>query len=632
MASRSRTTRSTAAHLPASATSLRSSRASLRPDPARAYEATATFEPGPGGPRFVLTHRPLRVAERGTVILAPPFAEEMNKCRRMVAQTARALSADGWRVVQPDLYGCGDSAGDFGAASWQQWVEDLQRALGAYHAGGELWLWGVRAGALLLPPLLEAIPDANLLLWQPAHDGAAVLNQFLRLRASAALLERNETADRAQLRARLAQGESIEVAGYPLSPQVANPLAAARLVLPPDFSGRVVWFDISDDPAEPLSASRQKVSEAWRAAGHRVQFEAVIGPKFWQTVETAEAPALIERTRAALAQTDERARAGSRDVGRGQPAPASSQRTIDEKAVWIACEGERMLGIVCAPRAAPTCEQAVLIAVGGPQYRVGSHRQFVLLARTLASAGYTSMRFDFRSMGDSEGAARTFEEVERDLQAAIDTLCNEPGVRSVVIWALCDAASAALMFGTADARVSGLVLLNPWVRSETTLATTHLKHYYGQRLLQREFWVRLMRAQFDWRASLRDLFRSLRRAARASAPAERTAFQTRMAEGWRRFRGPIALVLSGRDLTAKEFLEHAASDPGWQGLLTLPTVRRFDLPDADHTFSSAPWHRWLEEQTVRWLGSTYTASVAQDECRGVAKRSAGAPVAVGGSP
>jgi exosortase A-associated hydrolase 1/exosortase A-associated hydrolase 2 len=606
----------------------------LRPDPARAYEATAAFEPAPGGPRFVLTHRPLRVAERGTVILAPPFAEEMNKCRRMAALTARALAADGWRVVQVDLYGCGDSAGDFDTASWQQWVADLERAVGTHHAGGKLWLWGVRAGALLLPPLLEAIPGANLLLWQPAHDGAAVLNQFLRLRASAALLERNETADRAQLRARLAQGEPIEVAGYPLSPQVANPLAAARLALPPDFGGRVVWFDVGDDPAEPASAARQKMHEAWRAAGHRVQFEAVVGPKFWQTVETAEAPALIERTRAALARPDERARAASRTIARAQTARASSQGPYVEKAVWIACEGERMLGVVCAPREARTCEQAVLIPVGGPQYRVGSHRQFVLLARTLAGAGYTSLRFDFRGMGDSEGAARTFEDVEQDLKAAIDTLCNEPGVRSVAIWALCDAASAALMFGTADARVSGLVLLNPWVRSETTLATTHLKHYYGQRLLQREFWVRLLRAQFDWRASLRDLYRSLRRAARASAPAERTAFQTRMAQGWRCFRSPIALVLSGRDLTAKEFLEHAASDPRWRGLLTHPNVRRFDLPEADHTFSSGPWHRWLEERTLRWLEGSQPASLAPSGCppsSAAVARPRGEPVPIGGS-
>lgn len=574
----------------------------------RSYEATAAFEPAPGGPRFVLMHWPRSAPARGTILLAPPFAEEMNKCRRMIAQAARALAADGWHVVQPDLYGCGDSAGDFGAASWQQWLDDLDHAVRAHQGGGEVWLWGVRAGALLLPPLLDAIPGANLLLWQPAQDGAAVLNQFLRLRASAALLDRSDTGNRAQLRERLARGDSIEVAGYTLSPQVANPLAAASLTLPSGFAGRIVWLDISDDPAEPLSTSRQKTIEAWRATGYRVQFEVVAGPKFWQTVETTEAPALIARTRAALDQTDERERTPRQSFPRLQRALESAQSAYIEKPVWITCDGEQMAGVVCAPRNAHSSEQAVLIAVGGPQYRVGSHRQFVLLARTLAGAGYRSLRFDFRGMGDSEGAARTFKDVEQDLRAAIDTLFNEPGVRSVVIWALCDAASAALMFGTADARIGGLMLLNPWVRSETTLAKTHLKHYYGQRLLEREFWVRMLQAQFDWRSSLRDLYHNLLRAARAATPIEGSAFQKRMAEGWRRFRGPIALVLSGRDLTAKEFLEHAASDPHWDGLLTLPGVRRFDLPDADHTFSSRQWHGWLEEQTLSWLRSVRAAS------------------------
>ena len=59
--------------------------------------------------------------------------------------------------------------------------------------------------------------------------------------------------------------------------------------------------------------------------------------------------------------------------------------------------------------------------VGGPQYRVGSHRQFALLARRLAAAGTACMRFDYRGMGDSTGDSRTFEHIEHDLRCAIET-------------------------------------------------------------------------------------------------------------------------------------------------------------------------------------------------------------------
>ncbi|MDL1859457.1 hydrolase 1, exosortase A system-associated [Betaproteobacteria bacterium PRO7] len=274
-----------------------------------------------------------------------------------------------------------------------------------------------------------------------------------------------------------------------------------------------------------------------------------------------------------------------------------------EQPVWIDCNGERMLGILTEPSPGAASGLGVLIVVGGPQYRVGSHRQFVLLARRLAAAGHVCLRFDYRGMGDSDGAARTFEDVADDVRAALDFLSARPAVRTVVLWGLCDAASAALMFCANDPRVRGLLLINPWVRSEATLARTHLKHYYLQRLFERDFWSRLLRGRLQWRASLGGLASSLRHATRRGDSNANLPFQRRMADGWRRFRGPILLVLSGRDLTAREFLEYAAADAHWRGLLVQPNVHRVDLGDADHTFSTAQWRAWLEDRTLNWLST-----------------------------
>lgn len=283
-----------------------------------------------------------------------------------------------------------------------------------------------------------------------------------------------------------------------------------------------------------------------------------------------------------------------------------------EQAVWIDCNGERMLGILTEPRPGVPSGLGVLIVVGGPQYRVGSHRQFVLLARRLAAAGYVCLRFDYRGMGDSEGAARTFENVADDVGAALGFLYNRPGVRAVALWGLCDAASSALMFCANDPRVRGLVLVNPWVRSGATLARTHLKHYYAQRLFERDFWSRLLRGRLPLRASLRGLASSLRHATRRGDSNADLPFQRRMADGWRRFRGPILLVLSGRDLTAREFLEYAAADPHWQGLLARPNVQRVELADADHTFSTAQWRAWLEDRTLVWLSTAARIALGSD--------------------
>ena len=59
---------------------------------------------------------------------------------------------------------------------------------------------------------------------------------------------------------------------------------------------------------------------------------------------------------------------------------------VRESACLFPCEGEELVGIVAEPEA-PLGDLGVFVVVGGPQYRVGSHRQFVLLARHLAGLG-----------------------------------------------------------------------------------------------------------------------------------------------------------------------------------------------------------------------------------------------------
>ena len=156
---------------------------------------------------------------------------------------------------------------------------------------------------------------------------------------------------------------------------------------------------------------------------------------------------------------------------------------VQEHALAFACNDSWLYGILSIPE--NTSSRGVLVVVGGPQYRAGSHRQFTLLARDLAAYGVPVLRFDCRGMGDSEGEPRIFEDIEEDLQCAIDKFMEEiPGLDEVVIWGLCDAASAALFYAHRDPRVTGLVLLNPWVRSEQGEAKAYLKHYYLARFFE----------------------------------------------------------------------------------------------------------------------------------------------------
>lgn len=279
-----------------------------------------------------------------------------------------------------------------------------------------------------------------------------------------------------------------------------------------------------------------------------------------------------------------------------------------ELALLIGCGEDTMVGVVSLPKV-PT-NHGVVIVVGGPQYRVGSHRQFVLTARQLAAAGMPTLRFDVRGMGDSGGSQRTFEDLTIDIAAGIDALFRcAPSVSQVTLFGLCDGASAALLYlhETGDPRVSGLCVANPWVRSELSLARTQVKHYYLQRLLSREFWAKLLKGGVATTA-MSDLIRAVRTSISASkrssvAPSTEAdlPYQSRMARAWQRGHLPILLALSGDDYTAKEFLVHAEHHADWRGALMRPGVSRLDLPEADHTFSSASDLLALNNGLVAWI-------------------------------
>lgn len=291
-------------------------------------------------------------------------------------------------------------------------------------------------------------------------------------------------------------------------------------------------------------------------------------------------------------------------------APAAADAAPAEEAFAFDCEGESLLGILHRGAAgAPAAAGAtgVVVVVGGPQYRAGSHRQFVHLARTLAAAGHPVLRFDVRGMGDASGALRSFEQITPDIGAAIDQLQQRaPGVRRVVLWGLCDGASAALLYldERRDARVAGVCLLNPWVRSEATHAKTQVKHYYTRRLREPAFWLKLLRGGVAPKA-IGELWRSLARA-RGGGPAGAgdavLPFQQRMLRGWQRFDGSVLLVLSGDDYTAKEFVETCAGSAEWQRVLRRPRLRREELPGADHTLSASSDRDAVNRLTLEWLG------------------------------
>jgi len=273
---------------------------------------------------------------------------------------------------------------------------------------------------------------------------------------------------------------------------------------------------------------------------------------------------------------------------------------MTESAFFFDCKGAQLLGVLS--HSAPASDIGVIVVVGGPQYRVGSHRQFTLLARVLANAGYSCLRFDHRGMGDSEGQAHAFDDLDSDIAAAIHAFQTRmPQIRRFVLWGLCDAASAILMYRarSRDERVAGMVLLNPWVRSEATLASARVRSYYDNRLLNPEFWRKLLKGGVNPLQSLGEYFSNLR--AMGKGNAESGGFVETMLKGLSSFTQPVRIILSSEDLTADEFRVLCERDSRWETACRASNAQIADVSGADHTFSHRQWRDEVADLTVGCL-------------------------------
>jgi exosortase A-associated hydrolase 2 len=271
------------------------------PLPATPHAVPFFFNVEPGT-RFCMYYPPNPgVPALGAILYVHPFAEEMNKSRRMAALQARAFAAMGYAVLQMDLFGCGDSCGDFSSGRWEIWKRDLAVAAGwlAERAGGQpLHLWGVRLGGLLALDFAASRQVDTVILWQPFINGRTCINHFLRLRLAAGIDDAAALGPRttSALRTELVTSGRIEVAGYELDSAMVKGIDAcdaANLKLLPCS---VHWFASGTPAAGKLATNAARLAEHWAPHGVKLHFHAVDGVPFWATSDIAECPALLAAT------------------------------------------------------------------------------------------------------------------------------------------------------------------------------------------------------------------------------------------------------------------------------------------------------------------------------------------------
>ncbi len=224
----------------------------------------------------------------------------------MVALQARQFVQTGLGVLVVDLFGTGDSAGDFGDARWSIWLDDLRR--GAQwlfeHGFDRIVLWGLRSGALLASELARELKDriAQMVFWQPVVRGEQMMTQFLRLRLAADMMGAGEKMTTQQLRETLYAGSAVEIAGYTLAPELVRAIDAAELKkLIQAGTPQINWFEVAP-AARNISPVSQKIVDVWRSEGIRVDAVAMVGEPFWNSPEIGIVSELIAQSTSCLLQ------------------------------------------------------------------------------------------------------------------------------------------------------------------------------------------------------------------------------------------------------------------------------------------------------------------------------------------
>lgn len=136
----------------------------------------------------------------------------------------------------------------------------------------------------------------------------------------------------------------------------------------------------------------------------------------------------------------------------------------------------------------------ILMVTGGSQTRIGSHRMYEQLAKSLSRHGYAALRFDRRGVGDSEGTDPGFRGSGPDIMAAAAALrAGHPGLERMIGFGLCDGATALALFGR-GAGLDGLILVNPWLVEAESGAPppAAIRRHYRKQLTSRDGWRKLL--------------------------------------------------------------------------------------------------------------------------------------------
>lgn len=245
--------------------------------------------------QYLLTRWPAAEPKAPLLILLQPFAEEQNRLRRVFRQLAVQLQHHGWEVWLPDLYGTGDSDGEFEHIDFCLWQQDLARLISEQIKGERLYcLLACRFAALQLIDLVANynVPQpSKFILWQPVLDVNIFWQQLWRQFQASEMMYKRE---KVSFLDRLNSEQKIDLAGYQITAHFYHQV----LSFVPDFnvlaSSPLLWLESSVQSTPSIAA--QKLWQQLPNNNIRRRLTTVDTPLYWLSQEAVDTDLLIKNT------------------------------------------------------------------------------------------------------------------------------------------------------------------------------------------------------------------------------------------------------------------------------------------------------------------------------------------------
>ncbi len=240
-------------------------------------------------------------SSKKAVVFVPPFAEELNRSKRMFVLCARQLASAGVESVCFDYVGTGDSHGDWGSFDLADWEANLIGVCEYLHDLGvkDISLVALRFGALVAANVIAAgdIRVNKCVFWDPVENGEVYIRQLIRLKIAAAMAEQAQKISTKDVLASIEEHGFVEIAGYSLTGPLIDSIKATKLAdtieTVSDLT-KLHWISLSGKN-QTSEHSTLPVSVPSKLAD-QVSMHRVNDTRFWMQQEVTIAPILLQQT------------------------------------------------------------------------------------------------------------------------------------------------------------------------------------------------------------------------------------------------------------------------------------------------------------------------------------------------